>query len=63
MSLQSRLTLWAIALTALVVGIVSLIDLSSEITRQFDSTRNDAELIRQFKARTNQVRRHHRRCG
>ena len=47
-SLQSRLTLWAIALSALVVGIVSALDLSSEVKRQFDSARHDAELIRQF---------------
>jgi signal transduction histidine kinase len=48
MSLQSRLTLWAIALTAVVVGIVSIFDLSSEISRQFASTRHDSEFVRQF---------------
>ena len=48
MSLQSRLTLWAIALTAVIVSIVSILDLSSEVTRQFASTRHDSELVRQF---------------
>jgi signal transduction histidine kinase len=48
MSLQSRLTLWAIALTAVIVGIVSILDLSSEISRQFASTRHDTEFVRQF---------------
>ena len=48
MSLQARLTFWAIALTAAVIGIVSVFDLSSEITRQFASTHHDTELIRQF---------------
>ena len=48
MSLQARLTLWSILLTAIVVGLVSLIDLTSEINRQFFSTQNDAELIRRL---------------
>ena len=48
MSLQSRLTLWAIALTAVIVSIVSILDLSSEVTRQFASTRHDSEFVRQF---------------
>src|SRR5208283_5089471 len=48
MSLQSRLTLWAIALTAVIVGIVSILDLSSEVTRQFASTHHDSEFVRQF---------------
>ncbi|MGD1071373.1 MAG: ATP-binding protein [Bryobacteraceae bacterium] len=48
MSLQSRLTLWAVALTAVIVGIVSVLDLSSEVTRQFATTQHDAEFVRQF---------------
>ena len=48
MSLQARLTLWSILLTAIVVGLVSFIDLTSEINRQFFSTQNDAELIRRL---------------
>jgi signal transduction histidine kinase len=47
-SLQRRLTLWAIALTAAVIGIVSVFDLSSEIQRKFESTHRDTELIRRF---------------
>ncbi|MDP9169856.1 MAG: hypothetical protein M3N54_04510, partial [Acidobacteriota bacterium] len=48
MSLQARLTIWAIALSAAIIGIVSLFDLSAEIRRQFDSTHHDTELIRRF---------------
>lgn len=48
MSLQARLTLWSILLTAIVVGLVSFIDLTSEINRQFFATENDAELIRRL---------------
>ncbi len=48
MSLQARLTLWAIALTALIVAVVSVFDLSSEVKRQFKSTEHDTELIRRF---------------
>ncbi|MEP6716973.1 MAG: hypothetical protein ABJC09_15495 [Terriglobia bacterium] len=48
MSLQARLTFWAIALTAVVIGIVSVFDLSSEITSQFESTHHDTELIRRL---------------
>jgi hypothetical protein len=47
-SLQARLTLWAIALTAVIVGIVSILDLSSEVSREFASTHHDAEFVRQF---------------
>jgi hypothetical protein len=48
MSLQARLTLWAILLTAAIVCIASALDVRSEFSRQFDSTRHDARLIRQF---------------
>jgi signal transduction histidine kinase len=48
MSLQARLTLWAILLTAGIVCIASALDVRSEFSRQFESTRHDANLIRQF---------------
>ena len=48
MSLQARLTLWAILLTAAIVCIASALDVRSEFSRQFESTRHDANLIRQF---------------
>src|ERR1700722_2048445 len=48
MSLQARLTLWAILLTAAIVCIASALDVKSEFSRQFESTRHDATLIRQF---------------
>jgi len=47
MSLQARLTLWAIGLTAAVVCIASALDVGSEFSRQFDATRHDAQLILQ----------------
>jgi signal transduction histidine kinase len=48
MSLQGRLTLWAIILVAAIVGIASALDISSEINREFYVTRHDTELIRQM---------------
>jgi signal transduction histidine kinase len=48
MSLQARLTLWAIILVAAIVGIASALDISSEINREFYVTRHDTELIRQM---------------
>ena len=48
MSLQNRLTLWAILLTAVLVSIVSALDLSLEIERQLASTHDLAEPIRQL---------------
>jgi hypothetical protein len=48
MSLQARLTLWAILLTAAIVCIASALDVRTEFSRQFESTRHDANLIRQF---------------
>jgi signal transduction histidine kinase len=48
MSLQARLTLWAIILVAAIVGIASALDLSSEINREFYVTRHDTDLIRQM---------------
>ena len=48
MSLQARLTLWAILLTAAIVCIASVLDVRSEFSQQFESTRHDANLIQQF---------------
>lgn len=48
MSLQARLTLWAISLTALIVCLASAYDVWSEFNRQFASTRHDAALIERF---------------
>ncbi len=48
MSLQARLTLWAILLTAAIVCLASALDVGSEFSRQFESTLHDANLIRQF---------------
>ncbi len=48
MSLQARLTLWAILLVAAIVGIASALGLSSEINREFYVTRHDTDLIRQI---------------
>jgi signal transduction histidine kinase len=47
MNLQARLTLWAIALVAVILGMASALDLSSQINREVDSTAHDTELIRQ----------------
>ncbi|MDE3199210.1 MAG: PAS domain-containing protein [Acidobacteriota bacterium] len=48
MSLQARLTLWAVSLTALIVGLASIYDVLSEFNRQFASVRHDAALIERF---------------
>jgi hypothetical protein len=48
MSLQARLTLWAILLTAAIVCFASVLDVGSEFSREFASTRHDAQLILQF---------------
>jgi signal transduction histidine kinase len=48
MSLQSRLTLWAIGLIALIVCIASALDVGSEFSRRFAATKHDAQLILQF---------------
>jgi hypothetical protein len=48
MSLQARLTLWAIGLTAVIVCVASVLDVGSEFSRQFSATRRDAQLILQF---------------
>lgn len=48
MSLQARLTLWAISLTAIVVCLASAYDVWSEFNRQFASTHHDAILIERF---------------
>jgi len=48
MSLQARLTLWAILLTAAIVCIASGLDVRSEFSQQFESIRHDATLIQQF---------------
>jgi len=45
MSLQARLTLWAIALTAVIVCVASVLDVGSEFSRQFNATNRDAQLI------------------
>ncbi len=58
MNLQARLTLWAIALVAVIVGIASALDLSSEINREFDSTAHDTELIRRFTRGVDSAGRH-----
>ncbi|HKD10413.1 MAG TPA: ATP-binding protein [Bryobacteraceae bacterium] len=47
MSLQARLTLWAIGLTAVIVCVASVLDVGSEFSRQFNTTRHDAQLILQ----------------
>ena len=48
MSLQARLTLWAITLTAAIVCIASALDVWSEFQREFQATRHDVQLIRDF---------------
>ncbi|MBV8820455.1 MAG: PAS domain-containing protein [Acidobacteriaceae bacterium] len=48
MSLQARLTLWSIVLMAVIVGIVSSIDLAQEVNRQLAAARDRADLIGQL---------------
>jgi len=38
MSLRAQLTLWCVLVMALIVGVVSAVDLAQEITHQFEST-------------------------
>jgi signal transduction histidine kinase len=47
-TLQGRLTLWAVALVAAIVSIASAVDLSTEISREFGQIRHDTDLIRRF---------------
>ena len=48
MSLQTRLTLWSVMVMALLVGVISVLDLTDEVTRQFESTLARAGLVRQL---------------
>jgi hypothetical protein len=48
MSLQTRLTLWSVLVMALIVGVISAMDLSRDLQRQFDATLERAELIKRF---------------
>lgn len=48
MSLQARLTLWSMLMMALIVGLISALDLSRDLQRQFDATLERAELIKRF---------------
>jgi hypothetical protein len=48
MSLQTRLTLWSVAVMALIVGCISALDLSRDLQRRFEATLERAELIQRF---------------
>lgn len=48
MSLQARLTLWSVSVMALLVGVISILDLTEEINRQFESTLARAGLVRKL---------------
>lgn len=48
MSLQARLTLWAVLLVALIVGVAAALNLLSVVNRELDTTAHDTELIRRF---------------
>ena len=48
MSLQARLTLWSVSVMTLLVGVISVLDLTDEINRQFDSTLARASLVRKL---------------
>jgi signal transduction histidine kinase/HAMP domain-containing protein len=48
MSLQTRLTLWSVLVMALIVGVISAMDLSRDLQRQFEATMERAELIKRF---------------
>jgi signal transduction histidine kinase len=48
MSLQTRLTLWSVLVMGLIVGVISALDLSRDLQRQFEATLERAELIKRF---------------
>ena len=45
MNLQSRLTIWSIAIMALIVGFVSVLDLNDDLNTQFQATLARSDLI------------------
>jgi signal transduction histidine kinase len=46
MSLQARLTLWSVLVMASIVGFISALDLTRDLQRQFQSTLERAELLK-----------------
>ncbi|PYT28358.1 MAG: hypothetical protein DMG57_15095 [Acidobacteria bacterium] len=46
MSLRAQLTLWCVLVMALIVGVVSAVDLAQEITHQFESTLERADYFK-----------------
>ena len=47
MSLRARLTLWSVLVMAIVVGVISTVDLGHEMQQQFDATLQRADLLKQ----------------
>ena len=50
MKLQARLTLWSVLVMALIVAIISVVDLGNEIEQQFASTLDRADLLKKVAA-------------
>ena len=46
MSLRAQLTLWCVLVMALIVGVVSAVDLAQEVTHQFESTLERADYFK-----------------
>lgn len=51
MSLRARLTLWSVLVMAVVVGLISALDLGNDMERQFESTLERAELLKRVASR------------